>query len=419
MVGGGAMPQGWRRAVRARWLLRTVFAVVLVGMMAGPAPAQSTSSDAPQQAAQQQLIRIGYLTRAESDHRPATPALPGRRADGGVQGARLARDDNATTGKFLAQNFELVERVLAEGEDAAAAVRSFAESGTAFIVLDLAAADLDRVLAAPESAETLMFNARAADDRFRNADCRPFLFHTIPNRAMLTDALAQYLVRKRWTRWFLVTGKQPADVLYAEAVRRSARKFGAKVVADKPWLGVFDARRTAAEEIPVFTQSVDYDVVVVADEADIFGKLFLYRTWDPRPVVGTQGLSADGWHPHLEQWGAAQLQSRFRRNAGRLMTGRDYASWAAVRSIGEAAARVHAVDRQTIAAFMRSAEFELAAFKGRKLSYRRWDGQLRQPIPLGWSDAVVSVSPQEGFLHASSELDTLGPDAPESGCHAW
>jgi hypothetical protein len=29
---------------------------------------------------------------------------------------------------------------------------------------------------------------------------------------------------------------------------------------------------------------------------------------------------------------------------------------------------------------------------------------------------VVSVSPQEGFLHQFSELDTLGYDQPESGC---
>lgn len=396
-----------------------MLAVVLVGTMAGSAPAQSTAPDAPQRAAQQQLIRIGYLARAESEDRPAAYAEPGHRAEEGVQGARLARNDNATTGKFLAQDFELVERVLAVGEDAAAAVRSFADSGIAFIVLDLAAADLDRALAAPEAAETLMFNARAADDRFRNADCRPFLLHTAPSRSMLTDALAQYLVRKRWNRWFLVAGKRPGDALYADAIRRSARKFGAKVVADKPWIGTFDARRTAVEEIPIFTQNVDYDVVVVADEADIFGRLFPYRTWDPRLVVGTQGLAAAGWHPHFEQWGAAQLQSRFLRKAGRPMASRDYACWAAVRSIGEATARTRAFDRQTIAAFLRSADFELAAFKGRKLSYRPWDGQLRQPIPLGWSDAVVSVSPQEGFLHASSELDTLGSDAPESGCRAW
>jgi hypothetical protein len=32
---------------------------------------------------------------------------------------------------------------------------------------------------------------------------------------------------------------------------------------------------------------------------------------------------------------------------------------------------------------------------------------------------LVSVSPQQGFLHQSSELDTLGIDKPETKCQAY
>jgi hypothetical protein len=42
--------------------------------------------------------------------------------------------------------------------------------------------------------------------------------------------------------------------------------------------------------------------------------------------------------------------------------------------------------------------------------------QLRQPILLADGRMVVSVSPQEGFLHQNSELDTLGIDRPETKC---
>jgi ABC transporter substrate binding protein (PQQ-dependent alcohol dehydrogenase system) len=59
---------------------------------------------------------------------------------------------------------------------------------------------------------------------------------------------------------------------------------------------------------------------------------------------------------------------------------------------------------------------DLAAFKGVKLSFRPWDGQLRQPILLADADSLVSVSPQPGFLHQFSELDTLGIDRPETKC---
>ena len=166
----------------------------------------------------------------------------------------------------------------------------------------------------------------------------------------------------------------------------------------------------------MFTQAARYDVLLVADEAGAFGNEFPYRTWDPRPVAGTQGLTAAAWHATLEQWGAAQLQSRFRKQAGRWMTARDFAAWMAVRTVGEAATRSKSNDFATLVRTIRGEEFEIAAFKGRKLSYRQWDGQLRQPIPLSWPAGLVATSPQEGFLHPRSELDTLGDDAPESGC---
>jgi ABC transporter substrate binding protein (PQQ-dependent alcohol dehydrogenase system) len=65
---------------------------------------------------------------------------------------------------------------------------------------------------------------------------------------------------------------------------------------------------------------------------------------------------------------------------------------------------------------MKSDRFELAAFKGVKLSFRPWDNQLRQPILLADARSLVSVSPQPGFLHEFSELDTLGIDRPETRC---
>jgi ABC transporter substrate binding protein (PQQ-dependent alcohol dehydrogenase system) len=56
------------------------------------------------------------------------------------------------------------------------------------------------------------------------------------------------------------------------------------------------------------------------------------------------------------------------------------------------------------------------AFKGQRLTLRDWNLQLRQPILLVDGRMVVSVSPQEGFLHQVSELDTLGIDRPETKC---
>jgi ABC transporter substrate binding protein (PQQ-dependent alcohol dehydrogenase system) len=98
------------------------------------------------------------------------------------------------------------------------------------------------------------------------------------------------------------------------------------------------------------------------------------------------------------------------------MTARDMQAWSAVRMIGEGLARTSSSDPRTLLGFLKSPDFALAAFKGQRLTLRDWNLQLRQPILLTDGKMVVSVSPQEGFLHQVSELDTLGVDRPESKC---
>ena len=122
------------------------------------------------------------------------------------------------------------------------------------------------------------------------------------------------------------------------------------------------------------------------------------------------------WHPAHEQWGATQMQNRFQRFAKRFMLPLDYQAWVAVRTVGESTSRVGSGDFAKVNDFIRSDEFGLAAFKGQKVTFRRWDGQLRQPIIIADAELPVSVSPQEGFLHEHTEVDTLGIDEPETKC---
>ena len=169
--------------------------------------------------------------------------------------------------------------------------------------------------------------------------------------------------------------------------------------------------------MPVFTQGApSNEVLVVADEAEVFGPYLPYRTWDPRPVAGTAGLKAMSWHPAHEQWGATQMQNRFQRFAKRFMLPLDYQAWLAVRAVGESASRTGSGDFDAINAYLRGDTFDLAAFKGQKVTFRSWDGQMRQPILVAGPDLPVSMSPQEGFLHERAEVDTLGIDEPESKC---
>lgn len=98
------------------------------------------------------------------------------------------------------------------------------------------------------------------------------------------------------------------------------------------------------------------------------------------------------------------------------MLSKDMSAWTAARVIGEAATRTGGDDPSRIEAFIRDEKFSVAAFRGQKVTFRRWNWQLRQPIFLGDGRGVVTTSPQEGFLHQVSELDTLGIDEPETRC---
>jgi ABC transporter substrate binding protein (PQQ-dependent alcohol dehydrogenase system) len=367
-------------------------------------------------------VKIGYVQRPERVETLSLGAVP---ADNdGLAGAQLGIDDNNTTGKFLGQHFSLDERTLKGSDDAAAAATDLLGHGVGLLIADLSAADLLKVADAGRGHGLVVFNAGATDDALREQDCRADVVHVAPTRSMLADALAQYLVWKQWRRWLMVVGSHPKDQLFADALRRAATRFGAKIVQERVFEDTGGARRTDSgivqlqKQIPVLTQSAPaYDILVAADESQVFADDLPYRTWDPRPVAGSAGLVATSWDADFDQWGAVQLQNRFVKRFARRMTALDFQAWSAARVIGEAAVRTKASDPGALFDYIKSPAFELAAFKGQRLTLRNWNLQLRQPILLADGRMVVSVSPQDGFLHPVTTLDTLGYDRPETKCH--
>jgi ABC transporter substrate binding protein (PQQ-dependent alcohol dehydrogenase system) len=70
------------------------------------------------------------------------------------------------------------------------------------------------------------------------------------------------------------------------------------------------------------------------------------------------------------------------------------------------------------ARLLRSGKVFVDGAKGRRLSFRAWDGQLRQPLFLSHVDGVVGTAPLDGVLHPTEVMDTLGVDEKESACKA-
>ncbi|WP_225314928.1 ABC transporter substrate-binding protein [Marinobacter confluentis] len=376
--------------------------MLVSGAMFAPAQAQTVD------------VRMAYIQWVPDPGPILSNVIP-EPEDAGLRGAELALADNQTTGKFLGQNYQLATALADSAESATQRFAEMQSQGVRLFVTNLPAATLLALTRLAEP-DTLIFNAGAKDDSLRTEHCSANLLHTIPSYAMLTDALGQWLKQRQWEEVFLITGPTDADKHWASAFRRASKRFGLEIVQDRLWTFDADLRRTASKELPLFTQGADYDAVVVADVRGDFGEYVPFNTWLPRPVVGTQGMSPVAWHRVVESWGAAQLQNRFRELASREMNSEDYAAWAATRSIGTAVTALGKVDPKAIRDFLFSDGFQLAAFKGRKLTYRDWNGQLRQPIPLVHPRGLVARAPFESFLHPDTTLDTLGFDRPESAC---
>ncbi|MBK5197469.1 MAG: branched-chain amino acid ABC transporter substrate-binding protein [Methyloceanibacter sp.] len=386
------------------------------------------SVEVPQSPPPRNPLPIGYIRELVERPRPAS-RVDAEPSDAGVSGAKMANDENNAGGQFTGELYSLDVSTVASADKAVEALQKFYDSGHHFIIVDASADTLLKLSDFAKGKDILLFNIRATDVSLRQEDCRANIMHVAPDRFMLADALAQYLVLKKWTNWLMVHGSTPGDLAYADAIKRAAARFGATIVDDREYQDVSGGRRDDVGTIPpgkqassdaAFAAGGDYQIIIVADEDQLFGPYMPYRGGaDARPVAGTTGLTATTWSPGHEKWGATQANNHFEKDFKRLMLPIDYQAYVAARTIGEAVTRNDGADFATIAAFIHGPELQLAPFKGIKQQYRPWDGQFRQPILIATDKVPVSVSPQRGFPHASHadiDVDTLGIDEPESRC---
>ena len=404
-----------RAVVRFTALSLAVLGIVSLGVgglgLAAPALAQQ---------AQKTTVTFGYLS-IKNDPRYAQietyANLVLRPAIDPFQGGQLGLRDGRIMGRALKLDFAL-ERV--EGADAkelmAGLDRLYADKGVRFFLIDAPGEVVATLAEATRGRDLLLLNVSAPDDALRGAGCAPQLLHVAPSRAMLSDALAQFAVVKRWGQVLLLRGPTPADKALAASYARAFARFGAKVVDTREFVPTKDPRQREQNNIGLLTQGVDYDAVVVVDTVGDFGRYFPYQVALPRPVIGTVGLVPAAWDWALERYGAPQLNQRFEHEAQRPMTEYDWEAWAAVRVLIEAIARTRSTDLAPVAAYLKGDDLRFDMYKGTPGSFRSWDNQLRQPIVLHTSDAVIALAPFEQFLHPVTNLDSLGVDKPQTEC---
>ncbi|MCF8167640.1 MAG: branched-chain amino acid ABC transporter substrate-binding protein [Rhodoferax sp.] len=347
-------------------------------------------------------------------------AYPGHPGGPVLDAVRLAAEDVALALQDAGIEFKVREFPLVDAQSLPATLAALKAARVQHIVADLPAS-LVYPLAQQAPAAlggAIVLNVGADDDDLRNARCAPALLHTYPSRAMFSDALAQYLAARNWRKLLLLQGPNPADALYAAALQQSARRYGLKIMQTRPFKLSGDPRERDLYNTRLLTGDREHEVVVVADTHGEFARLLPYATQWPRPVAGSNGLMAMAWHPQWERYGGPQLSRRFKKQSGRAMQGQDWAAWAAMKALASMLAEQ---PRATIAqqlAGLRRSEVVVDGYKGTRLSFRAWDGQLRQPLMLGHGDGIVGLAPLEGALHPTEVLDTLGTDEKESACRA-
>lgn len=344
------------------------------------------------------------LERAALGH-PGGPA---------VEALRVALAEAQIELDTVAAKIDLDVAEVADAAAARAAAQKAAKGGALAIVTDLPAAWATAVADAVPRLPVL--NTGAADDALREAGCRRNVWHLIPSERMRADALAQTLVARKWTNVLLLVG--PGEAVRAAAAQSAMRRYGLKVVASKAFKLSADPRERDLANPWLLTNPAStgaYDVVWVVDSDGEFAQLLPYRTASPRPVVGDGGLAALAWSHRFERFGAPQVSRRLVKAARRLMTAPDWAAWMAGKALVAAAV---AVPKKPEAFAQALAAVELDGSKGVLLSFRPWDGQLRQPLLLTDGQAVIGTAPVEGVLHPKNVLDTLGADAPERLCKA-
>lgn len=334
-----------------------------------------------------------------------------------VEGARLGIDDLKIVDNAMNLDVSLDEQMATDGDDALARIEAMVAAGERFVILDLPGDLVSQLAQATKDMPVTLVNATAPQDALRSL-CLPNLMHAGASDRMLADTYTQFLRHRNWNRALVLYGQEPRDKEMADAFAASAQRMGVAIADTRQFTLATDPANREQNNTALITGNADYDVVYVADSLGEYARYLNYSTLLARPVIGSTGLTASEWAWPWDRDGATQVTLRFQRAAAgaREMSGADWSTWIAAKSIATAYAKARSTDPDKVDAYMKGTRFNIDGSKGYRMDFRPWDHQLRMPMVLATADAVTEAAPFPEFLHQVNVLDTLGVDEPESPC---
>jgi ABC transporter substrate binding protein (PQQ-dependent alcohol dehydrogenase system) len=235
---------------------------------------------------------------------------------------------------------------------------------------------------------------------------------------MLTDSIAQYLIKKKWNKILMLTGPLDEDKILSNSFKQSSKKFGVKIIKENFFVNSNDPRVRDKNSLAFLTKGKKYNTVFVSDIDGEFALSIPNATMTPALVTGSSGLVAKAWHWSYLRHGAPQLNGRFERLNNRRMESKDWSAWVAIKTLVEAVLRVQSTNNDEIIEYITSDKLNLDGSKGISLSYKKKSNQLRQTILLTTSDNWVTIkAPLDDFQNNNNRLDTLGISPKDITCN--
>jgi branched-chain amino acid transport system substrate-binding protein len=414
---------------RRSFLTLTALGLTAVCPWGGGGPGQSASA----QGQLPPVVRIAHL----SSRHGAAAAMAGY----AVMGVQLGTEEaNITAGMFATRVELILEDAVTADNAAAIAGKLITQTGLTALIGALDDRTTALLSDLSQRRHVLFFNAAARGGHLRGANCHRYTFHIEPELAMYTQAIGQWLVRNKRTRWHFVAAE---DALSQEALQRADRFLRDHGGAA---LGRFIIAAGQRDFAPVFTQlsGGDQEAVIVAlpgDELQHFlsqyqaagltalvagAPLDTIAMWhnDPDHV---QGVWATSWYHELERYSGRELNARFVRRFGQPAEAYAWASWAAVKLIIEGVLRSASTQASDLLRYFESAP-AFDGHKGKALTFREWNHQLRQPLfivkarevkPANARDLFEPIAELPSPARGQSVvelLDTLGEPRAESPC---
>jgi len=336
-----------------------------------------------------------------------------------IAGAKLAIEDSKMIQRLTKTKFTLDYLRFNDQKDFLAFFKNKKPSRYNSILLDSSKNEINILKEVfKENSKLLFFNITESDNDLRKNICLKNFFHTFPSEAMLTDSIAQYLIKKKWNKVLMLTGPLDEDKILSNSFKQSSKKFGVKIIKEKLFVNSNDPRVRDKNSLAFLTKGKKYNTVFVSDIDGEFALSIPNATMSPALVTGSSGLVAKAWHWSYLRHGAPQLNGRFERLNNRRMESKDWSAWIAIKTLVEAVLRVQSTNNDEIIEYITSNKLNLDGSKGISLSYKKKSNQLRQTILLTTSDNWVTIkAPLDDFQNNNNRLDTLGISPKDITCN--